>query len=311
LKRIYWIPPAFFANRGPRRSRNPLTRIRNHRQMNGPSLVIKNTLIGLKTIGTNVVMNSKMRDTTLAPFWIPAGDLSTLTNSEIELLSESNLTLGPNMDWFDLDNINVISQLNTVKILVPHKWVISTVEQILPNNCQILVWHSGIDTDFWQKKRSDLLLHEVLVYVKNLNDVDNLRCVEDYLQMQGVRFNVLKYGSYSQSELKSILNRATAAIWIGGTESQGLALLECWSMNVPTLVLKNETWYSPNGSPYPASSAPYMSHEMGQFSTSSQFTEGDFKGFFSKLNEFSARDSSQKTFNLVDCASRLFSILEL
>jgi len=279
--------------------------------MNGPSLLLKNALTGLKKIDINLEINLKMCDLNSAPVWIPAGDLSFLSRTEIELLSESNLTLGPNIDWFNVDNINVISQLKKVKILVPHKWVISPVEQILPNNCQILVWHSGIDTDFWQKKRSDLLLREVLVYVKNLNDVDNLQCVEDYLQKQEIRFNVLKYGSYSQSELKSILNRANAAIWIGGTESQGLALLECWSMNVPTLVLKNETWYSPNGSPYPASSAPYMSDEMGQFSSSSLFTDGDFKEFFSKLNEFSARDSSQKTFNLVDCASRLFSILEL
>ena len=252
-----------------------------------------------------------MHDSNLAPFWVPAGDLSAFSQMEIELLSETNLTLGPNIDWFNLKNLNVISQFKNVKILVPHHWVISPVEQILPNNCQIIVWHSGIDTEFWVKKRSDLLLNEVLVYVKNLNDVDNLQCVKDYLQKQEIRFNVLKYGSYSQSELKSILNRVNAAIWIGGTESQGLALLECWSMNVPTLVLKNETWYSPNGSPYPSSSAPYMSDEMGQFSTSSLFTEGDFKGFFSKLNEFSARDSSQKNFNLVDCASRLLSILEL
>lgn len=298
-------------NRAFRRSRNPLNRIRSHRQMNGPSLLLKNTLIGLRKIDVNVEMNLKMRDLNSAPLWIPAGDLSFLTRMEIELLSESNLTLGPNINWFNVDTVNVVSQLKKVKILVPHKWVISPVQQILPNNCQILVWHSGIDTDFWQKKRSELLPHEVLVYVKNLNDVENLRSAEDFLQKQEIRFIVLEYGSYSQSEFKSILSRVKAAIWIGGTESQGLALLECWSMNVPTLVLKNETWYSPNGSPYPASSAPYMSDGMGQFSTSSVFTESDFKQFFSKLNDFSARDSSQKTFNLVDCASRLLSILEL
>lgn len=298
-------------NRAFRRSRNPLNRIRAHRQMNGPSILLKNALIGLRIIGVNVEMNLKMRDLNSAPLWIPAGDLSFLSRMEIELLSESNLTLGPNINWFSVDTINVISQLKEVKILVPHNWVISSVQQILPNNCKILVWHSGIDIDFWQKKRDDLLLHDVLVYVKNLNDVDNLRIAKDFLQKQEIRFIVLEYGSYTQSEFKTILSRVKAAIWIGGTESQGLALLECWSMNVPTLVLKNETWYSPNGSPCPASSAPYMSDGMGQFSTSSVFTESDFKQFFSKLNDFSARDSSQKTFNLVDCASRLLSILEL
>ena len=109
MKRIYWIPPSFFANRSQRRSRNPLTRIRNRRQVNGPSLVLKNTLKGLKNIGIDVVGNPEMHDSNLAPFWVPAGDLSAFSQMEIELLSETNLTLGPNIDWFNLKNLNVIN----------------------------------------------------------------------------------------------------------------------------------------------------------------------------------------------------------
>jgi hypothetical protein len=103
----------------------------------------------------------------------------------------------------------------------------------------------------------------------------------------------------------------TAAIWIGGTESQGLALLECWSMDVPTLVLKNMSWRSPNNQIYPASSAPYMTETAGLLSKSDKFCKEDFEDFFSKLKHFSPRESVQESFNLANRATHLFELLEL
>jgi hypothetical protein len=207
-------------------------------------------------------------------------------------------------------NINVLSQLKNLKVLVHNLLLISPIKEILPHNCQILVWPSGIDTDYWQKKKSDLHVFEVLIYIKNLNDIENLRCAENYLRKRKINFTVLEYGSYSQSDFRSILNRVSAAIWIGETESQGLALLESWAMNVPTLVLKKETWYNADGQPYPASSAPYMSHTMGQFSNSSEYSEDDFKKFFSSLEDFSPRKSVQQSFDLDICASFLLKLLD-
>ena len=262
-------------------------------------------------MGIDVIGNPKMHDSNLFPFWVPAGDLSAFSKMEIELLSGTNLTLGPNIDWFNIANLNVISQLKNVKILVPHHWVISPVKQILPDNCRILVWYSGIDTDYWKKNASDLQVFEVLIYLKNLNDIENLRCAEDYLREHKIRFSVLKYGNYSQHQFKSILNRVSAAIWIGETESQGLALLESWSMNVPTLVLKKETWHNSDGQAHPASSAPYMSDLVGQFSNSTSFSEADFKDFFSSLEDFSPRQFISDSFNLISCASNLLKLLEL
>ena len=79
MKRKYLISPYFFANRTARPSRNPLTRMRNHRRVNGPSLLLKNTLRGFKAIDINVVKNHKMYNLNSVPLWIPAGDLSSLS----------------------------------------------------------------------------------------------------------------------------------------------------------------------------------------------------------------------------------------
>ena len=309
MEKIFLIHPSFFAHRGPRGSRNPLTRTRNRREESGPALLLKNTLSGLKKIGVNVVENPSLSDLNRKPIWVPSGDLTLLNNMEIEQLSRANLTLGPNIDFFNIGNINVISHLKHVKILVPHPWVISPVKQFLPSSCQILVWYSGIDTDFWQKEISEMRELEVIIYLKNFSDVANLSFARDYLQKHKIRFTVLKYGSYTQSHFKSVLNKVSAAIWIGATESQGLALLECWSMNVPTLVLKKETWCNVDGQAYPASSAPYMSDSVGKFSSSADFSEEDFKSFFTSLENFSPREYVQESFNLSTCSSLLLELI--
>ncbi len=311
MKKIFWIPASFFVSPMDRPSRNPITRIRNRRQINGPSVLLKNALLGLKEIGVVVLKNPDLSFPDSAPYWIPSGDLSTLSKREIDTLSETNLTLGPNIDWFNAGNVNVISQLKQVKILVPHYWIISTIEKILPQNCRVLVWYSGIDMFFWQNKERDPRLLKVLIYIKNVNDLENRRCAESYLQSRQIDYEVLEYGSYSQSQFKKTLNRVTAAIWIGGTESQGLALLECWSMDVPTLVLKNMSWRSPNNQIYPASSAPYMTETAGLLSKSDKFCKEDFEDFFSKLKHFSPRESVQESFNLANRATHLFELLEL
>lgn len=311
MNAVNLIHPSFFLRRGPQRSRNPIARMQNLRRVDGPTLLLKNALLGFKHLPVNVVINPKFSDFKPFPFWIPSGDLSLLSKMEIEALSKTNLTLGPNIDFFNEKNLNVIRRLNSVKILVPHHWVIPPVSQALPSNCRVYVWHSGIDTNFWRNKRMDVRRREVLIYVKDLNEVENLRRAEAYLRKFDFSFTTLVYGSYSQPHFKSVLNRVVAAIWIGSTESQGLALIECWSMDIPTLVLKKNIWCDPIGNQFQSSSAPFMSDSTGLFSSSSTFSENDFHHFFSKLDDFSPREYVNENFDLVDCASSLLKLLSL
>ena len=54
-------------------------------------------------------------------------------------------------------------------------------------------------------------------------------------------------------------------IVLGGTESQGIAFAEAWSMNVPTFIHCVGSWKSPSGFSYDAEAAPYLSSETGAY----------------------------------------------
>jgi len=309
LEKIHLVNPTFFDSRGPRGSLNPFSRLKNYRKLSGPKQLLMNTLVGFNQLNVEIVTNRNLCRFDQNPIWIPAGDLSFLNSQEIKLLSRENVTLGPNIDWFNDGIARVVNQLNQAKVLVPHHWVIAPVSKRLSKDCRISVWHSGIDTDFWRKAKIYSKNNNVMIYLKNLGDLENLKHAETYLKRRNIKFTTLRYGSYTRTQFKSTLEQVNAAIWIGGTESQGLAMMECWSMGIPTLVLTKRNWIDPDGSSFAASSAPYMTEAEGHFSKSDLFLNSDFDDFFSNLDKYSPRQNVQDTFNLIDCASNLLHIL--
>jgi hypothetical protein len=51
--------------------------------VSGPALLLKNTLSGLKRIGINVVKNPNLSQLKQKPIWVPSGDLTLLSQTEI------------------------------------------------------------------------------------------------------------------------------------------------------------------------------------------------------------------------------------
>jgi len=61
--------------------------------------------------------------------------------------------------------------------------------------------------------------------------------VERTLREKGIEFHTLAYGSYQQHEYVRLLQTHAYVVWLGGSETQGIALQEALAMNVPVLVL--------------------------------------------------------------------------
>jgi hypothetical protein len=121
--------------------------------------------------------------------------------------------------------------------LVPSEWVIifakSDCAQIV-SRCK--VWYAGVDTDFWNPLNyCNNESKNVLVYWKT-EPVNFCEAVERKLKKHGWNLRRLKYGSYKFDQFKEILLDSRFAVFISVSESQGLALAECWAMDVPTLV---------------------------------------------------------------------------
>ncbi len=55
----------------------------------------------------------------------------------------------------------------------------------------------------------------------------------------GYKINLIEYGTYTEETYKYVLRRSFFGVWIGTTESQGIALQEALAANVPLIVLNS------------------------------------------------------------------------
>lgn len=187
------------------------------------------------------------------------------------------------------------------------------------NHCKI--WPAGIDTNFW-KPTENLARKHILLYVKFLwnkeeNETRLLSPIELFLKENQVSYKLIKYGSYSLTDYKELLQESLGMIFLCEHESQGLAYQEAMSMNVPILAWNKGIWLDSNRFDWgekdlvPASSVPYFNEKCGEkFSDFSSF-KSMFNHFYKKSmnNEYSPRNYVVENLSLEKSASKMLEII--
>lgn len=201
-------------------------------------------------------------------------------------------------------------------IIVPSLWVKRLYERDSPRLAgRIVVWPVGIDLNWWSPDTSAVQPRSiVLIVVKGQVNSGLTSAVCGLVRESHLRPLVLHYGGYTSDQYRTLLRASAALVNIGGSESQGIALLESWAVDVPTLVFYPETTriQLSNGDAVTLhssefSAAPYLDASRGVFWHSLEElreqlrTLGDFR--------FSPRDSVLPGWDYVTSTRRLLEIL--
>ncbi len=138
-----------------------------------------------------------------------------------------------------------------------------------------------------------------MVYNKQRSKTD-ISAVTSALEALNEKFSVITYGSYRESEYRSLLGRSKALIWVGRSESQGIGLLEALAMNVPALVWEikkfgqwtgdGHEFFSPSQLVFSSAlTAPYFDSRCGLKFTDHSELGSKLDEFLAGLNEFKPR----------------------
>ena len=182
----------------------------------------------------------------------------------LHLIAGPNLVVTPN----EFNYILFSKEID--KIIVPSIWVKNLYKKLGIASEKIFIWFSGVNIFTNKNKKKD----QILVYIKNNNKL--IKPCLNYLKKRDYNFKIIRYGFYAKEHYYNMLHCSTLMIYFGSTESQGIAMQEAWSMNVPTLVLRNEYFFY-NKKKYLGSSSPYLTSSCG-------FLFKNFKQFTSKFN---------------------------
>lgn len=197
-------------------------------RVSGPKKVVDNLIKGLDLLGYPYVVNRRLD--ACQRLWIH-DDLRAMEEAK-HLGPEIKIVAGPNLYLLPRLVPKSVSFSNIV-LSHPSAWIRDFWQDFGFHDCPIEVCPAGIDTEEFRPgvQKKDL----VLVYFKQRSP-EELAIVESALREKSLAYKVLVYGHYKESVFKEMLGRARYAIWIGRHESQGIALEETLSSNVPILL---------------------------------------------------------------------------
>ena len=250
-----------------------------HNSERGPGKVINNLTKGLNELSIPFKKNGTDKS------WknLILQDHPALYDDRLE-----NSLIGPNVCVIPVDN-HIVLQQKYKKILVPSEWVKNLYKRWV-NEDKILVWPVGIDTEKFENKKSDPKVFDCLIYSKNRTD-DELGFVTNFLTSKNQTYNVIKYGHYYESNFIDLISKSKYGFVLANTESQGIAIQEMISCNLPLLVWDVVKWVD-RGVEYEvdATSVPYWDSSCGLKIYNRGELESSYDKFITNLDKYNPRD---------------------
>lgn len=285
----------------------------------GAGKVLKNTLKGLAGLGVDVRFNEPVAEHRYN--WIHDAPEGIIEAG----FSGRPVLVGPNTAATPGDLPKIRYPLHPASIyLFPSEWPMKAWHASDFRECRCRVWATGIDLDDFDKQYMQRNgANRALIYFKHRSD-ELLSRVEELIRGQGWEYEILRYGSYDESKYRLALGRARCGIWVGGTESQGFALMEAMASGLPLLVLDASSlsdnvhdFRNPLVPRFPqqfiatgATTAPYFDSRCGWRIDANDLNGALLERFLRQIDCFDPATYVGEQFSLDQCARRLVEIAE-
>ena len=227
----------------------------------GHYAVTRSIVEGLRKIGVNFNYNPLHINEVGDVVFVPAG--FDALRQAIQLRRNGRikkLLAGPNLVGRGCDENNIVANTEIDVYFSPSYWPLINLLDDAPSlKGRMHVWYAGVDTNFWVPipKKKERISKKVLVYWKTESEHFCIQ-VEEILKKYGWLPMRVRYGHYAKEQYKNMLSESAFAVFISRSESQGIALVEAWSMDVPTLVwekaepllYREKIWWPISACPY-------------------------------------------------------------
>jgi len=169
----------------------------------------------------------------------------------------------------------------------------------------------GVDTEYFTPDVSGVVRNNAFIYFKRRRP-DELSYVEGLMRSYGVSYRVFTYGHYDEADYLKYLRTCKFGIWLDAHESQGFALEEALSINVPLFVWNVRLLSQEYGSSYPdifATSIPYWDSMCGEVVYTREEVVDGFLRFLSNLDSYRPREFVIKELSIDVCQKRFIDCL--
>jgi hypothetical protein len=259
----------------------------------GPKKVVDNFIKGVNLNEIQYSINLKRYKNSI--FFSLGGNLNEI---------DGNSILGPNI-WFEEQ---FLYKENYKYFIVPSEWVKKLIIQSVKMKEEIIkVWPVGIDYNFFKDTHTEVKTIDCLIYYKNRHESE-LKIIVDSLDKRKISHVLVRYGNYDESNFLEILKTSKFAIILANTESQGIAIQEIMSSNLPLFVCDCNRWTNGILSYDYATSIPYWSDNCGISISNLNDFDYQFDNFIENLESFSPRSYIIKNLDMKGQSKKIIEL---
>ncbi len=218
---------------------------------------------------------------------------------------------GPHFSVFPIkDQMQLIEGPNSVYVQ-PSEW---TKQAWCNNNNKFYVLPFGVDTYKFCEIKPLSMRNEVIVYYKHRNPAE-LQALQHFLQSKNIQYTIFSYmHKYTEDDYLKYLQNAKYMILLDAHESQGFAVEEAMSCNVPLLVWNVKSMNQEYGSNYPdipATSIPYWDSKCGEYFYNYEDINTTYNIFIENLEKYKPREYVLDNLSISVCEQKMLDLINL
>jgi len=219
---------------------------------------------------------------------------------------------GPHFSVFPDAKLNIIKGPKTAYNLLS-EWVINIWKAYpICNDLNLVKIPFGVDTDKFIDNKNIKDRNKIMIYCKHRNPQD-LLFIEKFLNNRDLKYSVFSYDKrYNENDYINYLQDSKFCIWVDAHESQGFAVQEALSCNVPLLVWNITSMnqeYGRNYQDLKATTISYWDNKCGEvFYNENQF-ENTFNKFIENIERYKPRQFILDVLSIDACENRLIQFI--
>lgn len=232
----------------------------------------------------------------------------------VNIYPDTKFIFGPHFSVFPEGYQMDIIRRTNVTYIHPSEWAAKVWrDSPLCNNIKVEPLPFGVDIERFKDSKPISERQRVFIYFKTRHP-HLLSILQSFLNSKNICYEIFNYNTrYHEDTYIECLKNAKYGIWLGRHESQGFALEEALSMNVPLLVWNVKSMNEEYGSNYndiPASVIPYWDERCGEYFYNENELENIFNIFISKLETYKPREYILENLTMEICEQKLIHLIQ-
>jgi hypothetical protein len=224
------------------------------------------------------------------------------------------LVAGPVNAMFPDENDGVLLMPEIDRLIVASDWMKDLYRDAPQLAAKSVACPCGVDVEFWKPTPGVNRTNTATIYWKSGDEAfcDRVeQVVRDCgLQPRRVRSGHGEHAHFSREAFRTLLDESAVGVFLSSFETQGIALAEAWSMDVPTLA------WNPQGIArwrerefQSGSSAPYLTDATGRLWTTLDEFAPLLRGVLADRPPFQPRQWVVEHMTDAICSAALFAII--